>query len=152
MKPIKPVDRVMADVSQKIETVERQLRTIGHATSAQPSRTPLEPVQSFLRRMLTPPGRRTARRPRNDLFESPPVNSLAELNDSAVLLAVPSAQPELFTPAAAAGGKLGQYLASASLRPPKPQLKHVQRENRHRFYLWLGLSFVAVWLIYAVVR
>ena len=151
MKPIKPVDRVMADVSQKIETVERQLRTIGHATSSSPSRTAVAPAQSFLQRLFLPPQRRPVRQPRSDLFESP-VNPLAELGDATVVLPMPGTQPELFSAPTTAGGKLGQYLASASLRPPKPQLKHVQRENRHRFYLWLGLSFVAVWLIYAVVR
>ena len=77
---------------------------------------------------------------------------MVELSDATVVLPMPGAQPELFTAPTNDSGKLGQYLASASLRPPKPQLKHVQRENRHRFYLWLGLSFVAVWLIYAVVR
>ena len=92
-----------------------------------------------------------SRRPRNDLFESP-ANPMAELSDATVVLPMPGAQPELFTSTTSAGGKLGQYLASASIRPPKPQLKHVLRENRNRFYLWLGLSFVAVWLIYAVVR
>lgn len=151
MKPIKPVDRVMADVTQKMETVERQLRTIGHATGAPPSRTPLEPARGFFRELFSLRPRPVSRRPRNDLFESP-ANPMAELSDAAVVLPMPGAQPELFTTARSAGGKLGQYLASASLRPPKPQLKHVERENRNRFYLWLGLSFVAVWLIYAVVR
>jgi len=151
MKPMKPVDRAMADVSQKIATVERQLRTIGHATSPSSGRTSLEPVQSFWRRLFVPPPRRPVRHPRDDLFESP-VNPMAELSDATAVLPMPGAQPDLFTAPTTAGGKLGEYLASASLRPPKPQLKHVLRENRHRFYLWLGLSFVAVWLIYAVVR
>lgn len=150
MKPIKPVDRVMADVSQKIATVERQLRTIGHATGPVSGRLGSEPSQSFWQRLFVPPPR-PARHPRNDLFESP-VNPMAELSDATVVLPMPGAQSDLFTAPTTAGGKLGQYLASASLRPPKPQLKHVLRENRHRFYLWLGLSFVAVWLIYAVVR
>ena len=149
MKPIKPVDRALADVSRQIETVERQLRAMGHATSA-PVTPPRESARNFLQRMLTPPARRQAVRPRRDLFD-PPVNPLHELDDTPVALSVAGSQPELFT-VTNAGGKLGQYLASASLRPPKPQLKHVERENRHRFYLWLGLSCVAVWLIYAVVR
>jgi len=151
MKPMKPVDRVMEDVSQKIATVERQLRTIGHATSSSSGRAALVPAQSFWQRLFVPPPRRPVRHPRNDLFESP-VNPMAELSDATAVLPMPGAQPDLFSAPTTAGGKLGEYLASASLRPPKPQLKHVLRENRHRFYLWLGLSFVAVWLIYAVVR
>ena len=150
MKPIKPIDRVMAGVSQQLETVERQLRTIGHATSAPARPTPLEPVRGFFWRMLTPPSRRPVVRPRHDLFDLP-VDPLRELSDAPVVLPLPGAQSELFS-APPAGGKLAQYLASSSVRPPKPQLKHVQRENRHRFYVWVGLSFVAVWLIYAVVR
>jgi len=149
MKPIKPVDRALADVSRQIETVERQLRAMGHATSA-PATLPRQAAGNFLQRLLTPPSKRPIMRPRRDLFD-PPVNPLHELDDAPVAMSVPGGQPELFS-ATNAGGKLGQYLVSAGLRPPKPQLKHVQRENRHRFYLWLGLSCVAVWLIYAVVR
>lgn len=147
MKPIKPVDRALADVSRQIETVERQLRAMGHATNT-PATAPRKTVRNVFWDFLKPPARRPVVRSRHDLFDAP-VNPLGELDDAPV--ALPVAQPELFT-ATNAGGKLGEYLASASLRPPKPQLRRVQSENRHRFYLWLGLSCVAVWLIYAVVR
>ena len=149
IKPIKPVDRALADVSRQIETVERQLRAMGHATSA-PVAAPRESVRNFFWNFLKPPARRPVVRQLTDLFDQP-VNPLHELDDTPVALPVPGAQPELFT-ATNAGGKLGQYLASAGQRPPKPQLRRVQNENRHRFYLWLGLSLVAVWLIIAVVR
>ena len=147
MKPIKPVDRALADLSRQIETVERQLRAMGHAPHP-PATAPRKSARNIFWDFLTPPARRSGVRPRHDLFDAP-VNPLGELDDAPVTL--PVAQPELF-PATYAGGKLGEYLASASLRPPKPQLRRVQSENRHRFYLWLGLSLVAVWLIYAVVR
>jgi len=149
MKTTNPVDRALADVSRKMETVQRQLHTIGHETNA-PVSAPLEPARSFLKRMLTPPARRPAVRPRQEVFDLP-VNPLQELIDAPLTLPVPGAQPELFT-ARNAVGKLGQYLASSSLRPPKPQLKRVLRENRNSFYFWLALSCVAIWLIIAVVR
>ena len=142
MKPNKPVDRALADVNRQIEILERQLRGMGPA----PEPVPQKPTSNFLRRMLAPPEQRLAPRPRHDLFELP-VNPIQELADTPAIL--PVAQPGLFPTART---KLAEYLASASVKPPKPQLKHVQRENRHRFYLWIGLSFVAVWLIIAVVR
>ncbi len=147
-KLIKPVDRALADVSRQIETVERQLRAMGHATSAPATVAPRVAVRKFFWDFLKPPARRQVVRSPRDLFDTP-VNPLRELDDTPVTL--PVAQPELFI-ATNAGGKLGQYLASAGQRPPKPQLRRVQNENRHRFYLWLGLSCVAVWLIYAVVK
>ena len=146
MKPIKPVDRALADLSRQIETVEHQLRAMGHATSAPAAVVPRKSASNFLREILTPPARRQAVRPRRDLFDVP-VNPMQELNATSVTTSVPPAQTELFTPTNA-GTRLTQFI----ITPPKPILKHVQRENRHRFYLWLGLSCVAVWLIYAVVR
>ena len=148
IKPIQPVDRALADVSRQIETVERQLRAMGHATNTPATVAPRAAVRKFFWDFLKPPVQRQVARPPRDLFDTP-VNPLRELDNATV--ALPVAQPELFT-ATTVGGKLGAYLVSAGQRPPKPQLRHVQNENRHRFYLWLGLSCVAVWLIYAVVR
>ena len=143
-KPLKPVDRALADVSRQIETVERQLRTMGHATPA-PVGASSESIPGFLRNILTPPARRSPVRTRRDLFDVPD-NPLHELADVSITTSA-AAQPELFS-VTNTGAKLSQYL----VKPPKPQLKHVQRENRNRFYVWLGLAFAAVWLIYAVVR
>ena len=128
-----------------METVERQLRTMGHATPA-PAAPARESGSGFLRRMLTPPAQRPTSRSRRDLFDVPD-NPLPALVDAPVTTSVAAAQPELFS-VTNTGAKLSQYL----VKPPKPQLKHVQRENRNRFYVWLGLAFAAVWLIYAVVR
>ena len=47
--------------------------------------------------------------------------------------------------------KLAHYLSAGSIKTYKP-LKRVQRQTRNRFFMWIGLSFVALWLIYAVVR
>ena len=47
--------------------------------------------------------------------------------------------------------KLAHYLSAGSIKSYKP-LKHVQRQTRNRFFMWLGLSLIALWFIYAVVR
>jgi hypothetical protein len=47
--------------------------------------------------------------------------------------------------------KLAAYLGAGSIRSYKP-LKRVQRQTRNRFFMWLGLSFFALWIIWFVIR
>ncbi|HVM61882.1 MAG TPA: hypothetical protein VMV72_13550 [Verrucomicrobiae bacterium] len=47
--------------------------------------------------------------------------------------------------------KLAHYLGAGSIKSYKP-LRHAQRQARNRFFMWLGLSFVALWIIWFVIR
>jgi hypothetical protein len=47
--------------------------------------------------------------------------------------------------------KLAHYLGAGSIKSYKP-LKHAQRQARNRFFMWLGLSFVALWVIWFIIR
>jgi hypothetical protein len=47
--------------------------------------------------------------------------------------------------------KLAHYLGAGSIKSYKP-LKHVQRQTRNRFFMWVGLSLVALWIIWFVIR
>ncbi len=144
-KTLKPVDRALADVSRQIETIESQLRHMGHAVPTPVASQPkVEP--SFIQRIFTPPERRSSLRATQGVFDTSD-NPLAELTDEAVTVTMPGAQPEFFT-TTNTGAKLSQYLVN----PPKPILRGIQRKNRNRFYAWLGLAFTAVWLIYLVVK
>ena len=47
--------------------------------------------------------------------------------------------------------KLAAYLGAGSIKTYKP-IKRAQRLARNRFLMWLGLSFVALWVIWFVIR
>jgi hypothetical protein len=49
------------------------------------------------------------------------------------------------------GEKLIHYLGAGSIKSYKP-LKRAQRQLRNRFFMWLGLSFLALWIIWFVIR
>jgi hypothetical protein len=49
------------------------------------------------------------------------------------------------------GEKLAHYLGAGSIKTYKP-LKRAQRLNRNRFFMWIGLSCVALWIIWFVIR
>jgi hypothetical protein len=155
-KKLSPVDRALAEVNQQIAALEREVRARAMQTSSPPA---TEPVKSFIKTMLTPPApgpTGPTYRTRRDLPDCE-TNAVSALEADGLPF-VRHHEPDLFThaagtkPAPEGDDKLGKLLAAGTLRPPKPTLKRVQRENRNRFYMWMGLSFVAVWLIYAVVR
>ncbi|MCG3148514.1 MAG: hypothetical protein PCFJNLEI_01958 [Verrucomicrobiae bacterium] len=156
-KDIKPVDRALADVQAQIETLERQLRA-ANTPPAPPSR--VASFKSFVKEMLTPPARQAPAGSARRSHDLPDVttNPMHDLEAEAIPF-VQNREPDLFTqagrqPALAgeADDRLGRYLAAGSTRPPKPTLKRVQRETRNRFFMWLGLSLVTLWLIIVVVR
>ena len=88
----------------------------------------------------------------------PPIRCRNSLDPCA--FPAPAADPDLFAaaqvarpPAAAhTDQNLGRYLAAGSFKIPKPTLKRVQRETRNRFFMWLGLSAIVIWLIVVVIR
>lgn len=147
-KELKPVDRALDEVRQQLAALERQQRA---AETGRPA-TAGESLSQFVKRMLTPPPKAVTSpyRPVPDVDVNP-MNAL----EADTIPFSQQREPDLFSHTSnmtTADDKLGKFLAAGSLRPPKPTLKRVQRETRNRFFMWMGLSLVALWLIIVVVR
>jgi hypothetical protein len=175
-----PIDRAISDLDQQIAAVQRQLREVsnGSAQAGQnrgPSAgaTPQSPAQTFTRfikDMLVPPGRAASPtyHSREDLFDGG-AEPLKELEAEPIAFAR-KPEPDLFANSAPAGSsasttttaletaqvvppqeKLAHYLGAGSIKSYKP-LRRVQRQTRNRFFMWLGLSLFALWIIWFVIR
>lgn len=167
-----PIDRAIDDLDHKIATLQRQLREMETNPAQAPHRpqtsrlpsTPVQVLSQFVRNTLLPMKRATstshpmpqdlfdvnaeplkdleaepiafANKPEPDLFAGAPVGASIALESAEV---VPSHE------------KLAHYLGAGSIKSYKP-LKHVQRQMRNRFFMWLGLSFAALWIIWFVIR
>ena len=129
-----------------------------------------EGVTGFVRRMLQPTGKDVpvTYRSRRDLFDvADRAVTQLELDP---LTQPATAEPDLFNAAAqtaagavtlpgkspterlvARGTKLMDYLSAGSIRSYKP-LRCVQREERNRFFAWMGVAAAAVFLIWVIVR
>ena len=173
-----PVDRAVEDLEKQIATLQKQMRQLsadgasgvthsssgGEAPVQEFSRT--EKATRFVKDMLRPPPKKPVSpsyRTRKDLFDVA-AEPLKELEAEPIAF-VPKTDEDLFgataaTTAKAAGQidcstkpeeKLAHYLSAGSIKTYKP-LKRVQRQTRNRFFMWLGLSFFALWILYAVVR
>jgi hypothetical protein len=177
-----PIDRAISDLDQRIATVQRQMREVAsdparttgdrHVGANFRGQAPATAggLAGFIRSILTPPTDTTeaAKRDRQDLFD---VNAepLKELEAEPIAFAK-KAEPDLFAhPPTSANPpitgtaaletaqvvppkeKLAAYLGAGSIRSYKP-LKRAQRQTRNRFFMWLGLSFFALWIIWFVIR
>jgi hypothetical protein len=177
-----PIDRAISDLDQQIATVQRQMREVTsspargdriHRTDATVrGQTPASAgtFVKFIKGMLGPTKREldASDRVRQDLFD---INAepLKELEAEPIAFAK-KPEPDLFAhpsslaTSAIAGTaaletaqvvppqeKLAAYLGAGSIRSYKP-LKRVQRQTRNRFFMWLGLSFFALWIIWFVIR
>ena len=129
-----------------------------------------EGLTAFLRGMLQPARKEVpvTYRSRRDLFD---VADRAVTQLELDPLTRPAApEPDLFTAPAqttagaatsstqlphdrlvARGTKLMDYLCAGSIRTYKP-LRRVQRQERNRFFAWMGVAVAAVWLIWVIVR
>lgn len=170
-----PIDRAIGDLDQKIATLQRQLRELETKPSqgldrSQTSRLPHAPVQvlsELMKNLLGPTKRATdpSHSMRQDLFDVS-AEPLKDLEAEPIAFAN-KPEPDLFAgaPSSLVGTsvaletaevvppheKLAHYLGAGSIKSYKP-LKHVQREMRNRFFMWLGLSFAALWIIWFVIR
>jgi hypothetical protein len=177
-----PIDRAISDLDQQIATVQRQMREVASdpvrargirpmdAMTGGPTSASVVTFVGFVKGMLAPPKRvlRTSDRVRQDLFDVS-AEPLKELEAEPIAFAK-KPEPDLFAhpsssgnPAAAGTAaletaqvvppqdKLAHYLGAGSIRSYKP-LKRVQRQTRNRFFMWLGLSFFALWIIWFVIR
>jgi hypothetical protein len=170
-KTADPIDRAINDLDRQIATLQQQLREM----EKQPAQTtghrrPEAVVQSFtqaVKDVLVPPRRSVnhSSQGREDLFDVE-AEPMKELEAEPIAFAN-KPEPDLF--ARAPGGmhasgaaletaqvvppheKLAHFLGAGSIKSYRP-LKHVQRKTRNRFYMWMGLSFVALWIIWFVIR
>jgi hypothetical protein len=156
-----PIDRAVEDLERQIATLQRQVRTMETGKPASPVADKAEAVTKFVKEMLAPPKKTAgaARKPRRDLFEAT-AEPLKELEAEPAAFTQPPA-PDLFTHAAHAQRidcapkpeeKLRIYISAGSLKSFRKPLRLEQRRNRNRFFMWMGLSLVALWFIWAVIR
>jgi len=177
-----PIDRAITDLDQQIATVQRQMREVAggpvrtgglhhlDVTAGGQTSVSIATFVGFVKGMLAPPKRkvRTSDRARQDLFDVG-AEPLKELEAEPIAFAK-KPEPDLFAhpsssvnPAFAGTAaletaqvvppqeKLAHYLGAGSIRSYKP-LKRIQRQTRNRFFMWLGLSFFALWIIWFVIR
>ena len=177
-----PIDRAISDLDQRIATVQRQMREVAidparmgenrHIDANVRTQAPATGggFVGLIKGILAPPATTLdgSKRVRQDLFD---VNAepLKELEAEPIAFAK-KAEPDLFAHPPASGNapitgtaaletaqvvppkeKLAHYLGAGSIRSYKP-LKRAQRLTRNRFFMWLGLSFFALWIIWFVIR
>jgi hypothetical protein len=171
-----PINRAISDLDQQIATVQRQMREVTNdpAAAANPGASPRSTVNTFTRvvkEMLTVPqgtvGPSSAQA-RRDLFDVE-AEPLKELEAEPIAFAQ-KPEPDLFEQAQSTAqtlytgtgaletaqvvptrDKLAHYLGAGSIKSYKP-LKRVRRQTRNRFFMWMGLSCLALWLIWFVIR
>jgi hypothetical protein len=137
-KQTSPVDRSVRELERQIAVVQRQMRELSSPT---PERPPTPPAP---RRPVT-----SIHRPHAGLFDSAE-QSLQDLGAEPIAFAVQH-EPDLFTAKPNVPEKLAHYLGAGSIRSFRSP-KRGQRETRNRFFMWVGLSGLLLWVIYWVVR
>jgi hypothetical protein len=156
-KEANPIDRAVEDLERQIAALQRQSRVLQDRPQS-PVAAKAESVSKFVKEMLTPPAKKSAAayKPRRDLFDSA-AEPLKEIEAEAVALQPHPAADLFATPkridcAPKPEEKLGLYISAGSLKGFKKPLRVEQRKNRNRFFMWIGLSCVALWFIWAVIR
>ncbi|MGD0652650.1 MAG: hypothetical protein ABSA97_16175 [Verrucomicrobiia bacterium] len=175
-RAVEELDRQIASLQKQLRQMSVENPTNGFAplvgtSSAARSASSAEKAMKFIKDVLRPPGERSpalSTRTRRDLFDIP-TEPLKDLEAEAIAFSR-KAEPDLFAgieketaaPAEAKAQtqidcttkpeeKLAHYLSAGSIKTYRP-LKHVQRQTRNRFFMWLGLSLIALWVLYAVIR
>jgi hypothetical protein len=182
LKRADPINRAISDLDQQIAALQRQMRETANppmrAGEARPvapntaasARSAAQTVAQFLKDMLTTSKRATgpSYHARQDLFDVT-ADPLKDLEAEPIAFAR-KPEPDLFANAPAPGNvvaagtsaletaqvvppqeKLAHYLGAGSIKSYKP-LRRVQRQTRNRFFMWVGLAFVALWIILFVIR
>jgi hypothetical protein len=170
-----PINRAISDLDQQIATLQRQMREVANdpGAAANPSASPRPTASTFtkvVKEMLTVPHGAVgpSAQARRDLFDVE-AEPLKELEAEPIAFAQ-KPEPDLFVQAqstvqAQASGasvletaqvvptrdKLAHYLGAGSIKSYKP-LKRVRRQTRNRFFMWLVLSVLVLWLIWFVIR
>jgi hypothetical protein len=157
-KPVGPVDRAVEDIERQIKTLERQIHQLDATGSGEVEKTPLDNITQYIREALSPPKKRKTTAPpreRYDLFDLPaaPLQELQVDNVGAIYHEPPGTAATVTRPAGKTGDrKLATFLGAGTFHGQKPVLKHVQRKNQKRFYMWMGLALAVLCLFYFIVR
>ena len=162
-----PIDRAVHDLDHQIADLQREMRALDNHSPA-PSKAIT--FAQRLKNVIVPPKHtpNSFNRSRQDLFDVG-AEPLKELEAEPIAFAE-RVEPDLFASPSTAGAgiytgrgaletaevfspkeKLAAYLGAGSIKSYKP-LKRAQRQARNRFFMWLGLSFVALWIIWFVIR
>lgn len=161
-KSTQPVDRVVADVQRQIAEVERKIRAVSGSAVAPSKRSDdashTESFTEFVKTMLAPPKKNIEPTYRAGLDPGLDAGSLKELEEEPIPFAKKT-EPDLFNYGAkeedektpGTGSRLVRYLGAGSIKT-YPRLKGEQRRERNRFFMWVGLSFAALWILWVVVR
>ncbi len=150
-KQSSPVDRSVRDLERQLAAVQRQIRTLTlatttHRSTALPSWT--GKIRHGLNQLLSSAGPTATRSP--DRVVDAADQALHDWESEPIAFAMKH-EPDLFTSATPPPDKLVHYLSAGSIKTYHPA-KRGQREMRNRFLMWVGLSCLALWLIYVVVR
>ena len=175
-RAISDLDHQIATVQRELRALASDPARATHAgqSAADPGHadvSPAEKVTRFVKGILAQSeDAAAANRARQDLFDIA-AEPLKELEAEPIAFAH-KPEPDLFATAPAAAAytaptastaaletaqvvppqeKLAHYLGAGSIKSYKP-LKRAQRQARNRFFMWLGLSFVALWIIWFVIR
>jgi hypothetical protein len=161
-KPTQPVDRAVADLERQIADLKRKIRSVAAQTASKPDvpddAPQTESFKKFVKEMLAPPKRNTEPTYRAGLDAGADAETMKQLEPDPIPFARKT-EPDLFNygakmgqeKSAEPGSRLARYLGAGSIKT-YPRLKGEQRRERNRFFMWLGLSFVALWILYVVVR
>ncbi|MBM3860311.1 MAG: hypothetical protein FJ395_11750 [Verrucomicrobia bacterium] len=131
-----PIDRAVAEIQQRITDLERQAQHTETQTTGSPASS------TVWKDWFAPPPRHTSTARRRSL-PNEPVEPLKELEQQPLPF---EEQPDLFN---RSPEKMAQYFKTGSTKGRTP-LRHELRQNRHRFYLWLGLAIVVLGLLWLV--
>jgi len=147
-----PVDRSVRDLERQLAEVQRRIRRLDAEPVPRPAVPwpPLvaEKVGRFMKDLIQPAAAPARQRP--DRVMDAADQSLQDLGAEPIAFGIKH-EPDLFTNVAAPPDKLVHYLSAGSIKTYRPP-KHGQREMRNRFWMWVGLSCLALWLLYVVVR
>ncbi len=150
-----PVDRAAQELEQKIRSLERQIQELSSPRSTSAIQSPAERLTGYFKKHLMPPTTKMVvpTRSRSDLFDLTD-EPLKELASPPVSFSV-RAESDLFTaptcPPVSRDRKLAEFLSVGSFRNHQP-LKHEQRANKRRFYIWIALALTALCVVWIVVR
>ena len=150
-----PVDRAARQVEDQIRVLERQIQELDSGKTVQQTEPSGVRLAGYFKEMLTPPQTKhiAGTRSRRDLFDlsNEPLKDLA----AEPVQFIARTESDLFVPPVSTtsthDGKFAAFLSFGSVKTYRP-LKHEQRENKKRFFIWVGLAVAALCLVWIVVR